>query len=258
MRDDGEKPAHDSMGCHIYNHGRSASARCYWHKMCLQMVASGVIDGCGADASQAMGGDDDGSRWQISAQELAAWRSGHQQMLAELPGLLGNGVLLGDVDCPGCDWGALPATATGVHSEHCAPTNETINGLRRAGREHPGKIIQCHFTEDRSGTGQDVHHSIAAFLIGMCENHYWGVGYWVGRSALINCCPRGLTGAVPLLAGQQAGVRRPARLFGPLGAGRVRQAARPAKRRRCLQHSDGSVVPRLRHEQRPTKGVCLV
>ena len=178
LRDDGQKPAHDSMGCHIYNFGRSASARCYFHKMCLQMVASGVIDGCGADASQAMGGDADGSRWQISAQELAAWRSGHQQMLAELPGLLGNGVLLGDVDCPGCDWGALPTTATGVHSEHCAPNNETINGLRRAGREHPGKIVQCHFTEDRSGMGQDVHHSIAAFLIGMSEHHYWGVGFW--------------------------------------------------------------------------------
>ena len=34
--------------CHIYDHSQAA-ARQYWQSMCLNMTASGVVDGCGAD-----------------------------------------------------------------------------------------------------------------------------------------------------------------------------------------------------------------
>ena len=39
--------------CHVYDHSQAAG-RQYWTEMCLNMTASGVIDGCGADFS-AMG-----------------------------------------------------------------------------------------------------------------------------------------------------------------------------------------------------------
>ena len=58
--------------------------------MCLNMTASGVVDGCGADASGRMGS----TRTGASARRRRAWDSGHRQMMRETTAL-GDGVLLG-------------------------------------------------------------------------------------------------------------------------------------------------------------------
>jgi hypothetical protein len=102
MQDDGRKKALDNMGCHIYNYA-AAAPQCYWQRMCLEMVASGVIDGCGADASQSSAR----SAWQISKPAEDLWNAGHAKMLRELQGRLGNGLLLGDAGGASSTWGAL-------------------------------------------------------------------------------------------------------------------------------------------------------
>jgi hypothetical protein len=44
-------------------------------------MQSGVVDGCGADASQRTASRD---KWQISAEAAAAWDVGHRQMLVRV------------------------------------------------------------------------------------------------------------------------------------------------------------------------------
>eukprot|EP00662_Eupelagonemidae_sp_cell21_P030748 gene30748-20112_t len=58
------------------------------------MTRSGVIDGCGADASW-QDGVDQASKWHLSADVARAWDDGHKQMMRQTTALLGDGVLLG-------------------------------------------------------------------------------------------------------------------------------------------------------------------
>ena len=51
--------------------------------MCLNLTKSGVIDGCGADASWQTGVD---QSWGLTAEMAAAWRDGHKQMMRETTG----------------------------------------------------------------------------------------------------------------------------------------------------------------------------
>ena len=169
MQDDGRKKALDNMGCHIYNYGEPA-AQCYWQRMCLELVASGVIDGCGADASQSSAS----SGWQISKPAEELWNRGHAKMLWELLGRMGNGLLLGDADQSFSTWGHLPVNAAGVHLEHCRPNNNTINGLRDAAVSKPGAILECHWQPSDG----EFNDALAAFLIGAGNSHYIGKGFW--------------------------------------------------------------------------------
>ena len=171
MEENGVKKALDGWGCHIYNYANPA-AQCYFQKMCLQMVASGVIDGCGVDASQSHARED---QWQISKPVAERWNAGHASMLRGLRANMGNAILLGDADSVGASWGHLPDSADGVHAEHCRPTNATILSLQRMARTQPGKIIECHFQPDNDGYLLD---SLAAFLIGAGEGHFFGFGFW--------------------------------------------------------------------------------
>ena len=76
--------------CHIYDFVQP-SVQSYWTEMCLNMTDSGVIDGCGADAS-----------WQIdptggtTAPDVEKeWDVGHRTMMRDTTLALGDGVLLG-------------------------------------------------------------------------------------------------------------------------------------------------------------------
>jgi hypothetical protein len=87
--------------CHVYDHSQAA-ARKYWLAMCLNMTASGVVDGCGADFS-ATGSN----RWsdhtpQKIAENLGldlasatSWAAGHRQMMKDTQAALGQGLLVG-------------------------------------------------------------------------------------------------------------------------------------------------------------------
>ena len=76
--------------CHIYDFAQPA-VQAYWTDMCLNLTSTGVIDGCGADAS-----------WQVdptgnttSRTVAAAWDVGHRTMMRDTTLALGDGLLLG-------------------------------------------------------------------------------------------------------------------------------------------------------------------
>lgn len=87
-------PALESWsGCHVFDHTQ-AVARNYWTDMCVNMTKSGVVDGCGADASWQDGVEQE-KRWGLAPAMAAAWKQGHEQMMRNTTSLLGDGVLLG-------------------------------------------------------------------------------------------------------------------------------------------------------------------
>lgn len=166
-------PALESWSkCHIFDHTKQI-ARDYWRDMCLRMTASGVIDGCGADASW-QDGVDQASGWHIDDKTAVAWRDGHKAMMRETTKALGDGVLLGKDPWEVGDY------VNGALHEGCAANNLTINTLRNltafanSGHATVGGhrlVYQCH-SNDAS------INSIAAFLCGAGEYHYFGLGGW--------------------------------------------------------------------------------
>jgi hypothetical protein len=50
--------------------------------MCLNMTRSGVIDGCGADASWQTGVDQ-AQDWGLTPATAEAWDAGHKQMMRD-------------------------------------------------------------------------------------------------------------------------------------------------------------------------------
>ena len=167
--------------CHVYDHSQPA-ARNYWQSMCLNMTASGVIDGCGADFS-AMGGN----RWSdhtpaqiaqdlgLDLQSATAWAAGHRQMMKDTQVALGNGLLVGK------DGAELGDHVNAVIDESgCYRRNSTVNNLRaltqRRKENLPASqqwVYQCH--------GRDfTNHTLAAFLAGAGDGHYLTVGSWHG------------------------------------------------------------------------------
>jgi len=162
--------------CHIYDFVQP-SVQSYWTEMCLNMTDSGVIDGCGADAS-----------WQIdptggtTAPDVEKeWDVGHRTMMRDTTLALGDGVLLGK------DPWELDYHVNGVLHESCAASNTTIQTLQRlaqAAAASPrngsafegGLVYECHNDDCEDA------NSVAAFLIGAGPYHYWGCGGWQGTN----------------------------------------------------------------------------
>ena len=150
-----------------------AVARQYWTEMCLNLTKSGVIDGCGADASWQTGVDQ-AKQWGLAPAMAASWDSGHKQMMRETTAALDDGVLLGKDPWEVGDY------VNGALHEGCAPNEETILTLQnltsRAATTRKRLIYQCH-----SNDGHDVNR-LAAFLIGAGKYHYYGCGGWTGAA----------------------------------------------------------------------------
>ena len=74
----------EAMGCHVYNAASPDGARAF-QELCLNLTSSGVIDGCGADASwinlTGTRGERQKSHWGVTDAAAEAWREGHQQSL---------------------------------------------------------------------------------------------------------------------------------------------------------------------------------
>eukprot|EP00039_Didymoeca_costata_P028493 m.21213 g.21213 ORF g.21213 m.21213 type:complete len:398 (-) comp7079_c0_seq2:77-1270(-) len=161
--------------CHIYDHSKDF-VRQYWTDMCLNMTATGVIDGCGADFS-AM----EQNSWKAHtvpkiAQELGldnatatAWAAGHRQMMKDTTAALGNGLLVAK------DGLELGDHANGVLHEGCQAVNDTVFTLqnltaRAKAAGNPKWVYQCH--------GEGQINALAAFLIGAGDGHYFSCGGW--------------------------------------------------------------------------------
>jgi len=170
------KPALEPWSrCHIFDFEQLA-VRQYWTDMCLNLTASGVIDGCGADASWQR----DPTGGTTSTSVALAWDVGHRQMMRDTTVALGDGILLGK------DAWEIDYHVNGALHESCSPSNTTINMLRnlsaaaaanpRTGSAFSGPLIfECH-TE--CSTAEMCVNSVSAFLIGAGPYHFWGTGGW--------------------------------------------------------------------------------
>ena len=131
--------------------------------MCLNLTMSGVIDGCGADASWQTGVDQQ-TAWGLDAKTAQAWDVGHKEMMRETTALLGDGLLLGK------DAYEVGDYVNGALCEGCPATNETVlllqNLTARAKATGKRLLYECH------GSGR--LDEVAAFLCGAGEYHYYG------------------------------------------------------------------------------------
>ena len=77
--------------CHVYDHSQP-EVRQYWTEMCLNMTASGFIDGCGADFSGSGLNNWNNTavlQKHLSLDTAVAWIAGHRQMMLDTTGALG-------------------------------------------------------------------------------------------------------------------------------------------------------------------------
>ena len=87
-------PALESWSrCHIFDHTKQV-ARDFWRDMCLTMTASGVIDGCGADASEK-NAEVAENNWNLNNKTAVAWDLGHRSMMKMTTEALADGLLMG-------------------------------------------------------------------------------------------------------------------------------------------------------------------
>ena len=161
------KPALESfINAHVYDH-RSIAVRDLWRDVCLNMTSTGLVDGCGADASQQSSTYIQG----VSADVGAAWELGRNWSIGNTTAALApqGGVVLGKMEFE------LGAYTNGVLQEGCVKGNATINVLREAAaasvRDGVTYIYQCH----SNGEMDDL----AAFLVGAYKGAFWGFGGWV-------------------------------------------------------------------------------
>ena len=144
-------PALESWSrCHIFDHTKQV-ARDFWRDMCLTMTASGVIDGCGADASW-QNAEVAENNWNLDNKTAVAWDLGHRSMMKMTTEALADGLLMGkdpwelggactvlslihliNQRCPltpstACS--ALPDYVNGALHEGCTAANATVNTLR--------------------------------------------------------------------------------------------------------------------------------
>ncbi len=106
--------------CHIFDHSKEV-ARNFWRDMCLTMTGSGLIDGCGADASW-QNGVDQAEGWHIDNSTAMAWDSGHKAMMRMTTEALADGVLLGKDP-----W----------------EVGDYVNGAQRSATQMPARQFQC-------------------------------------------------------------------------------------------------------------------
>lgn len=135
--------------------------------MCLNLTSSGVIDGCGADASW-QDGSTQASGWGIDLETAAEWNKGHKNMMRNTTALLQDGILVGKEAYEVGDY------VNAALCESCPATNGTIQLLQNLTltSKRLGKrlIYECH--------GKGVLDEVAAFLIGFGKYHYYGFGGW--------------------------------------------------------------------------------
>jgi len=155
---------------HVYDH-RRASVRDFWRDACLNMTATGLIDGCGADASQQVGSYIIG----LAPDVEAAWTTAHVQVVADTTSAVaaaGGGFVLGKLVQQ------LGVSVNAVLQEGCTASNATVitllNATARARADKTRYIYECH----SNGSESDM----AAFLIGAGLDHYFGFGAWYSRS----------------------------------------------------------------------------
>lgn len=161
-------PALESyLHAHVFDHTQ-VGVRELWAGACLNQTSSGLIDGCGADASQQTGAYILG----LDPTTSAAWTTAHVQAVAALTATLapqGN-LVLGKVASQ------LGVSVNGVLQEGCAADNTTVTTLRdvaalalATGHRY---LYECHFDAATEST-------LAAFLVGAGTDQYFGFGPWV-------------------------------------------------------------------------------
>lgn len=167
-------PALESWSkCHVIDHTKPIG-RNFWTDMCLNMTRSGVIDGCGADASW-QNGVDQAQKWELDDETAAAWNKGHQQAMRQTTSQLApNGVLLGKMPYEVGDY------VNGALHEGCDADNTTILTLRNltaiAAATDQRLVYECH------GGRSSLINELAAFLIGAGKYQYYGLGGWAESS----------------------------------------------------------------------------
>jgi hypothetical protein len=171
-------PAVESWShCHVYDHSK-AKVRQFWKEMCLNLTATGFIDGCGADFSAL-----EHNRWSshttdyiekslgLDTEKAQAWNEGHRQMMQETMVALQQigGYLIGK------DSFELGDHVNGALQESCPPQNSTIRMLQNltstAQRLNQSLIYQCH-------TFHLTESILAVFLCGAGPDHYITMGGW--------------------------------------------------------------------------------
>ena len=164
-------PALESyIHAHVYDH-RSPTVRDYWKDACLALLTpSGAarMDGCGADASQQRGSYILG----LDPAVAEAWTAAHVQAVAAASAAVAalGGVVLGKVPAQ------LGVSTNGILQEGCNGSNATVSALRAASALAAASgtrlLYECHADSASEA-------SMAAFLVGAGEDHYWGTGPWV-------------------------------------------------------------------------------
>jgi hypothetical protein len=184
----GQTAVESWSGCHIYDHSKPI-VRDYWQEMCLNMTASGVIDGCGADFSSLAGPGPQGGSvsvanatamvikdMHVDSATAAAWVGGKRQMLRDTTAALRDGLLIAKHPFELGDY------ANGVLQEYqnTPVSNATIVMLQemaaRAKTLGRRLVYQCHVTAVNETT------NLPAFLIGAGADHYLAIGGWSGAS----------------------------------------------------------------------------
>ena len=160
-------PAQESyLNAHVFDH-RQEGVRALWRDVCLNLTATGLIDGCGADASQQAYTYVQG----VNASVGAAWEAGRNWTLGNTTAAIAprGGYVLGKLEFE------LGAYTNGVLQEGCNAGNDTINVLRAAAaaslRHGTPYLYECH----SNGEMDDL----ASFLLGAFPGAFWGFGGWV-------------------------------------------------------------------------------
>lgn len=163
---DGSLALEPYLNAHVIDHTQAAARR-FWQAVCTNLTATGLIDGCGADASQQDASYIPG----LAPATAAAWQAGRSAAVAATTAALApsGGVVLGKEN-----W-QLGTDTNGVLQEECAAANATILLLRNATAAAAAAgtrfVYECHC----SGSQDEL----AAFLVGAGPDHYWGFGPWV-------------------------------------------------------------------------------
>ena len=163
---DGSLALESYLHAHVFDHSQ-APARRFWQEVCTNLTATGLIDGCGADASQQDASYIPG----LAPDVAAAWQAGRSAAVAATTAALAphGGVVLGK------DNWQLGTDTNGVLQEQCTAANATIlllqNATAAARAAGVRYVYECHC----SGSLDEL----AAFLVGAGQDHYWGFGPWL-------------------------------------------------------------------------------
>lgn len=174
----GQPAVEEWSGCHTYDFAQE-KVRNFWRDMCLNMTASGIVDGCGAD--DAWDVDVQCDMFGLDVETCDTWRAGHRQMMNETAEALGDGLLIGK------DALQLGEYVNAVLHEGCDASNATILSLRgltqRAKAAGQHWVYQCHsscteYIGTKYACSDSMESQVAAFLIGAGEDHYFSTGIW--------------------------------------------------------------------------------